>query len=88
MCLYVIYLASHNLYRLVARKGSISDWLPALCVYQILTMLSFLYNQSVWLMDSHESAIGITASVSWLAYDYLNTLFHIAAASSVRQIAK
>lgn len=53
-------------------------------ILQAATLLAFLYNQSIWLIDNHEDSVGVVASISWLAYDYANTLFHIVAAASLR----
>lgn len=53
----------------------------SMSLFQALTIIAFLYNQAVWIIEDHENRVGMTVSISWLAYDYMNALFHASSAS-------
>ena len=64
-----------------AHKAPILRQLLAfMCLFQILTMASFTANQISWIVNDHESFVGLDAQLGWLAYDYQNKLFHLTAA--------
>jgi len=83
---YAICLAVSNLISCGRISGArvIKVMIAATSSLQIIAIVSFLYNQSIWLVGDYEEVVGSYVSMSWLAYDYLNSLFHIATASTMR----
>jgi hypothetical protein len=59
-----------------------------MCIFQILTMLTFTANQIGWIVNEHESIVGFEAQIGWLAYDYQNKLFHLTAAAVLHYYLK
>lgn len=45
--------------------------------WQTVTILFFMYNQSVWVLKEHDTLVGGLDSTLWLMYDYSNKFFHL-----------
>jgi len=57
--------------------GQLNIFFYSIILTQILTILSFMFNQFGWIINNHGSELGLTVELGWLSYDYLNKLFHI-----------
>ena len=80
ICLLVIYVAIKN-YRInrYTHNQKLRWMLNWAIGFQIGTMIAFMTNQSIWIINNHEDAVGVMPSMAWLAYDYLNSIFHLSA---------
>lgn len=80
LCSVVVIFASRNiisLYKAQHLNHVMTITLSLLCLFQIAAILSFVFNQAIWVAEQHGTVIGVTSSMGWLAYDYSNTLFHL-----------
>lgn len=79
LCAGILILASINL-RLACRHVQ-EDLLKILIImavgWQVVVILFFLYNQTVWVFQEHDRLVGTVDSVLWLMYDYANKFFHL-----------
>ena len=62
------------------RRDMVQLMMMMYCGFQAATIISFTVNQTVWVLGDFESAIGTAPALAWLAYDYLNKLFHLTTA--------
>lgn len=62
--------------------------LYSMCLFQLLSMVTFTVNQIGWVINEHESVVGFEAQIGWLAYDYLNKLFHLSTAAVLHYYLK
>lgn len=79
---WVLLVAGQNFW---FNRYTVNDRLRAtaysLIMFQVFAVVSYLFNQSMWLLDKRQEDIGLVTSPSWLVYDYLNGVFHLAVAS-------
>lgn len=79
LCVSILVLASINL-RLTYRHVQ-EDLLKILILmavgWQVVVILFFMYNQTVWVFKEHDSLVGTVDSALWLMYDYSNKFFHL-----------
>jgi hypothetical protein len=82
----VMFVATTNLFCIHRAHQSVilRQLLVTLCCLQLLVMFAFAYNQMGWIINEHESIVGQDAQIGWLAYDYLNKLFHLITALTLR----
>ena len=79
LCLSVLSLASTNLYLTFryTRRDVIHVVVLMALGFQWMTIVFFVFNQTLWVVDQHDELVGSVSSVAWLLYDYLNLLFHL-----------
>lgn len=79
LCLSVLLLASTNLYLTLryTRRDVIHVLVLMALGFQWMTIVFFVFNQTLWVVDQHDELVGSVSSVAWLLYDYLNLLFHL-----------
>ena len=89
VCLVLFLTFSNMFYVHRAHKAPVlRQLLYVMCVFQILTMLTFTANQVGWVINDHESVVGFEAQIGWLAYDYQNKLFHLSVAAVLHYYLK
>lgn len=78
LCLSVLTLASTNLYLTLryTRHGVTHILILMALGFQWMTIVFFVINQTLWVIEHHDELVGSVSSVAWLLYDYLNLLFH------------
>lgn len=79
---WVLLVAGQNFW---FNRHTVNDRIKAtvymFVLFQTFAVVAYLYNQSMWLLDNRQVAIGLVTSPAWLAYDYFNGIFHLTAAS-------
>lgn len=79
LCLSVLILATTNLYLTLryTRRDVIHVLVLMALGFQLMTIVFFVFNQTLWVVDQHDELVGSVSTVAWLLYDYLNLLFHL-----------
>lgn len=89
LCSWVLLVAAQNMWlNRSTSSNKLRNSIYLFVVFQVVTMVAYLYNQSVWIINDHEDAVGMTPSLTWLLYDYANSIFHLFAASLVTHYIK
>lgn len=68
-----------------ARRDGMRTLMLLAVFFQFATMITFIVVQTGWVLQSHDELVGTSAQLGWLAYDYLNKLFHLTAAVALLQ---
>lgn len=80
--MWVLLVAGQNFW---FNRHKVNDRLRAtvymFVVFQISAVAAYLYNQSMWLLEHQQVAIGLVTSPSWMVHDYFNGVFHLTAAT-------
>lgn len=89
ICSWVLWVSVHNTWlNRETVNSKLRYTIYAFTAFQVLTMLSFMYNQGIWLANNYDDVIGEVPSLGWLLYDYFNSIFHLTAASLITHYIK
>lgn len=82
LCLAVLGICLANTHLVIAKtdKDLLRIVLLMACFFQASTIITFIANQTLWVIKSHDELVGIGSQIGWLAYDYQNKLYHLSVA--------
>ena len=86
LCAIIVALAFGNIFRAATttRHDAFRCIVFIVCFFQIATIITFGVVQWEWIANDHGLVVGSWSAIGWLAYDYLNKLFHLSGALLLR----
>jgi uncharacterized membrane protein YjdF len=85
LCAIIVVLALSNVFAASdLRKDLLQMLIFIVCFFQIATIITFAVVQWDWVANDHGLIVGSWSAIGWIAYDYLNKLFHLSGALLLR----